>query len=148
MMNKPYLRLAIVMGLSLLTMYPLTMVMVRRPDDFTLNLSNAYMALVMVAPMGVFMLFVMSMMFRNRVLNIALYAAFAALFVGAFWFARLQTGLGDEQMMRSMVPHHSRAILVCQESNLSDPEVIELCDQIVRSQEEEIAQMRRLLERY
>lgn len=46
-----------------------------------------------------------------------------------------------------MIPHHSRAILVCQESDLTDPEVIELCEQIVKTQKEEIAQMQEILDR-
>jgi len=129
-------------------MYPLTMVMVRRFDDFYLNLSNFYMALVMVAPMGLLMLIVMSSMFTDKRLNVVLYISFIALFVGAFALARAETGIGDERFLKSMIPHHSRAVLVCQESNLTDPEVIKLCEQIVQSQEEEIRQMKDILKRY
>jgi len=46
-----------------------------------------------------------------------------------------------------MIPHHSRAILVCQESDLSDPEIIELCEAIIQTQREEIRQMEGILER-
>lgn len=47
-----------------------------------------------------------------------------------------------------MIPHHSSAILMCQESELSDPEIVMLCEEIVKSQEEEIAQMKAILARY
>jgi uncharacterized protein (DUF305 family) len=47
-----------------------------------------------------------------------------------------------------MIPHHSRALLVCQESDITDPEIIDLCDSIVKSQQEEITQMEAILDRY
>jgi uncharacterized protein (DUF305 family) len=47
-----------------------------------------------------------------------------------------------------MIPHHSRAILVCQESNITDPEIEELCRGIVETQREEIARMQEILEEY
>lgn len=47
-----------------------------------------------------------------------------------------------------MIPHHSRAILVCEESNITDPEIIELCETIVETQQEEISQMETILDRY
>ena len=47
-----------------------------------------------------------------------------------------------------MIPHHSRAILVCQESDITDPEIEELCTAIVDTQQKEIAQMKSILERY
>lgn len=129
-------------------MFVLTMSMVRTIDHFYFNLSNFYMALIMVAPMGLVMLVVMWGMFRDTRLNFVLLAGFTALFVAAFWMGRTETFVGDEAFLRSMIPHHSRAILVCQESDLSDPEVIELCEQIVEAQQEEITQMEGILERY
>ena len=45
-----------------------------------------------------------------------------------------------------MIPHHSSAILMCEQAAISDPEIIDLCEQIVQSQEEEIAQMKALLD--
>jgi uncharacterized protein (DUF305 family) len=46
-----------------------------------------------------------------------------------------------------MIPHHSGAILMCEEASLTDPEIIGLCKQIVESQEQEIAKMQALLAR-
>jgi uncharacterized protein (DUF305 family) len=64
-----------------------------------------------------------------------------------FRLARTQTPVGNAQFLQSMIPHHSSAILMCQEAELTDPEIIELCDQIVKSQEEEITQMKGILAR-
>ena len=41
-----------------------------------------------------------------------------------------------------MIPHHSGAILMCEQSRLTDPEVQSLCRQIVAGQQTEIGQTR------
>jgi hypothetical protein len=143
--DRSYARLAIALALSYVVMFVLTMSMIRQFDHFYLNLSNAYMALIMVAPMGLIMLVVMWGMFKNRLLNIGLVVGFLALFVAAFVLGRQEAFVGNEQFLKSMIPHHSRAILVCQESDITDPEIAELCRQIVQSQQEEINQMRKIL---
>jgi uncharacterized protein (DUF305 family) len=146
--NRPYARLGIALAISLVLMFLLTMSMVRTLDHYHLNLSSFWMALVMVAPMGLVMLLVMWGMYGNRRLNLVLLAGFAGLFVLALTLGRNGALVGDEQFLRSMIPHHSRAILVCQESSITDPEIIELCGEIVRAQEEEIRQMEEILLRY
>lgn len=147
-MNRPYVRFGITMAASLILMFVLTMSMIRTIDHFYFNLSNFYMALIMVAAMGVVMLIVMAGMFGNTRLNIALYTALAVMFLGAFALGRTETFVGNEQFLKSMIPHHSRAILVCQESKITDPEIIALCDKIVRTQQAEIEEMKRILDRY
>jgi len=94
---------------------------------------------------GRVMLLVMWGMFPNRRLNVALLAGFALLFVGALWLGRTEAFIGDAGFLRSMIPHHSRAILVCQEADITDPEIIQLCDQIIRAQRSEIEQMQRIM---
>jgi hypothetical protein len=137
MKHGNYAKLGIALAVSLVLMFVLTMSMIRTLDHFHLNLSNFYMATVMVAPMGIVMLLVMWAMFENKRLNLVLLASFAALFTVAFALGRTEAFVGDEQFLKSMIPHHSRAILVCQESSLTDPEIVELCEQIVRTQREE-----------
>jgi uncharacterized protein (DUF305 family) len=143
-----YARFGITLVVSLLLMFLLSMSMVRTLDHFILNLSNFWMALVMVAAMGAVMLVAMWGMFRDRRANVIPLAGFGVLFVGALWLGRSEALVGDRQFLESMIPHHSRAILVCQESDLTDPEIIELCEQIVRSQQDEIDQMQEILDRY
>ncbi|CAN5697975.1 DUF305 domain-containing protein [soil metagenome] len=143
---RSYGRLALALGLSLLIMYPLTMAFVVERSHFHFNLSNFYMALTMVAPMGLIMLGVMWQMFPRRALNIGLAAAFVVLFFGAWWLGRSETFVGNDQFLRAMIPHHSRAILVCENANITDPDIKQLCDQIVTAQEEEIATMEAMLD--
>ena len=47
-----------------------------------------------------------------------------------------------------MIPHHSGAILMCEQENLTDPEIVQLCSTIVRTQREEISRMKELLARH
>lgn len=70
------------------------------------------------------------------------------LFLAAFFMGRNEVGVGDEGFLTSMIPHHSRAILVCQEASITDPEIEQLCSEIVEAQEREIAQMKEILKRY
>jgi uncharacterized protein (DUF305 family) len=147
-MNDHYVKLGVSLAVSLVLMFVLTMSMIDTIDHFHLNLSNAWMALIMVAPMGIVMLVVMWGMFKDQQLNYLLLGGFTVLFLAALWLGRSSALVGDEQFLRSMIPHHSRAILVCQESDITDPEIIELCDAIIETQREEIRQMEEILERY
>jgi len=55
--------------------------------------------------------------------------------------------VGNQQFLDSMIPHHSRAILLCEQSNITDPEIKDLCGEIVESQQQEIDQMKDILQR-
>jgi uncharacterized protein (DUF305 family) len=46
-----------------------------------------------------------------------------------------------------MIPHHSGAILMCEEASIDDPEIVALCGQIISSQQAEIEQMEAILKR-
>jgi uncharacterized protein (DUF305 family) len=147
-MKQPYVRFAIILVVSLMLMFLLSMSQIRTFDHFYLNLSNLWMALLMVSVMAVVMLVGMSAMFSNRRVTAALVVGFL---IGAgllFYAARTQPLVGNRQFLESMIPHHSRAILVCQEAQVTDPEIIELCKRIVEAQRAEIEQMTRILERY
>lgn len=145
---RMYVKFGIILLVSLAVMWTLSMSMVRTADHFYYNLSNFWMALLMVSAMAVVMVIGMWAMFENRKANIAMLAGFALLFVGVFTLGRTETFVGNEQFLKSMIPHHSRAILVCQESDITDPEIEELCTEIVDTQQKEIAQMKSILERY
>ena len=112
------------------------------------KLNNVCMTLMMVAPMPLVMLVAMRSMFPSRAANVAIDALAIAVFAAGFVAMRTQAATGDAEFVRSMIPHHSGAILMCREARLSDPEIVELCRQIVRSQAEEIAQMEAMLRRW
>jgi len=136
-----YKMFAVNMLLSLVVMYLVMFSMIDGWGDFRNNLNTFYMALTMVAPMGIIMLATMRGMYTKGTLNIALYAGLAILFAAALAGTRQQTVIGDKQFIASMVPHHSGAILMCREASLKDAELVKLCDRITSSQRGEIEQM-------
>ena len=50
--------------------------------------------------------------------------------------------MSDKQFLKSMIPHHAGAILMCNEANIKDPEIKKLCEEIRLSQQREIEQMK------
>lgn len=142
-----YRMFAFNMVLSLAVMYLVMFSMIDGWKDFRNNINMLYMALTMVAPMGIIMLATMGGMYRNKTLNVALHAGLAILFVAAFAGTRTQAAVGDRQFVVSMIPHHSGAILMCREAQLRDPELLKLCDEISRAQREEISQMNAIMKR-
>ena len=145
--SKPYVMLAINLGLSLLVMYLAMFAMIWSWGEFIQNVNFFYMALVMWAPMGAIMMATMGGMYRNHKLNAVLYVAFAAIFALSLLGIRQQGLVGDDQFLRSMIPHHSGAILMCEKAKLADPEIRQLCGEIIQAQKEEIAQMKRIMDR-
>ena len=101
----------------------------------------------MVAPMAVIMLAFMGGMYRNKKINTGILISCSVIFIVFFVFVKNQTFINDEGYMKSMIPHHSAAILASENADLEDPEVRELAEQIIQSQREEIAKMKKLLER-
>jgi hypothetical protein len=142
-----YLRLAIAMAISFVVMFAVMFARVDVGDNIHLSLNNAYMAGLMVAPMPLIMLATMPMMFGNRKMNALVIALAVGLVVLFFLLIRTQAGIGDRQFLRSMIPHHAGAILVCERASLSDSAVRRLCRQIIESQQREIAEMNGMLAR-
>ena len=67
--------------------------------------------------------------------------------LGSFGLIRTQTTIGDTAFLRSMIPHHSGAILMCEQASLKDAEIRELCRTIIAGQAAEIEQMKSILVR-
>ena len=102
----------------------------------------------MTAPMVVIELLVMRAMYENARVNAVIIGVSVAVGILLFVFIRQQAAVGDGQFLRSMIPHHSGAILMCREASLADPEIIALCSEIIRAQREEIDQMKAILARH
>lgn len=144
MHGRPYQMFWLNMIPGLIIMYLVMFSMIDGWVDFKNNLNMFYMAVTMWAPMGILMLLTMPGMFPNKKLNLGLCALFAVLTVGSFLGTRAQTGIDDRQFVASMIPHHSGAILMCREADLSDPELKALCEAIITAQRQEIDQMNRI----
>lgn len=146
-MKSAYRSLAWQTLVSAVIMYLVMFVMIDRLSSFYNNLNMAYMTLMMVAPMVVLMIVAMPDMFPDKRRNILLLGGAAFAFFGSFGLIRTQTTIGDQAFLRSMIPHHSGAVLMCEQASLSDPEVLELCRGIIAGQKAEIDQMKRILDR-
>ncbi|KKD57335.1 hypothetical protein VM57_09230 [Stenotrophomonas maltophilia] len=139
--GRPYALFALNMALSLVAMYLVMFTMIDTWGDFRNNLNTLYMALTMVAPMGIIMLLTMPGMYPSKRTNLFIHAGLVAVFVLSLAGTRTQTAIDDKQFVASMVPHHSGAILMCREANLSDAELVKLCEEIAVAQRREIEQM-------
>ena len=140
-----YLRLAVMIVLSFISMYVLMYAMVNPLGVVYNSLNQVYMAGLMTAPMVAIEILVMSGMYKNKKLNALLIAGSCVAGIAFFLFIRQQTAISDRQFLRSMIPHHSGAILMCNEASLQDQRILELCKTIVAGQQQEIDQMRAIL---
>lgn len=142
-----YRNLAVELAIEFVIMYFVMYTMIDSLSDLHININNAYMTLMMVAPMALVMMVSMRSMFTRTRVNTAIAAASVIVFGLSFWAMRTQAAVDDQAFLRSMIPHHSGAILMCQQASLTDPRIIKLCQDIVESQQTEIAQMESLLAR-
>lgn len=140
-----YGRLLLMMALSFLAMYALMYAMVDQWANVYNNVNQFYMAGLMAAPMLLIELWLMSSMYPDRRRNLILAALTLAFMLFCWWGIRTQAAVTDKQFIRSMIPHHAGAILMCEENRLKDPELVKLCQDIITSQTQEIAQMKQLL---
>jgi uncharacterized protein (DUF305 family) len=145
--EAPYRNLALTGLLHLPIMYAVMFTMVYSMREVVHNLNTLYMAGMMAAPMILLMPMLMGKMYPNKTLNRVIYAAAALLFLLLFSFMRNQTFVGDKQFLRSMIPHHSGAVLMCEKAKLHDAEVLKLCQNIIKGQKAEIEQMKKILGR-
>jgi hypothetical protein len=142
MNQNHYPHLLIMAVLSFFSMYVLMYAMVNVFANVYSNANQLYMAGLMTAPMVVIELVVMRRMYHDRRWNTAIIAAATALGIILFAFIRQQTGVSDDQFLRSMIPHHASAILMCEQASITDREIRRLCASIVSSQQAEIDHMK------
>ena len=147
MVRKTYRMLGVSAIGMLILMYLIMFTMIYSLGEFIQNINFFYMAIMMATPMVVMMPLMMPSMYPDRKLNLVVYLGSVVLFVLAFVGIRAQLLVGDTQFLRSMIPHHSGAILMCERANIRDPEIKALCGDIIRSQKQEIDQMKQILKR-
>ena len=143
---KAYVMLLVSVAASYAAMYLIMYSMADRWANVYFNLSNVYMTGLMAGSMIPIMLVTMSGMFRNRKVNVALWAGSVGALALCWFLLRAEAGVGDRQFMRAMIPHHAAAIQMAKESSISDPRVKRLVEEIISSQEREIAEMKAMLE--
>jgi uncharacterized protein (DUF305 family) len=141
-----YLRFAAMIAASTVAMFGLMYLNTYVLDHVSWSETRAWMALVMGATMAVLMLAFMYRMYPKAGLNFAIFAGAGAVFAMSLWLVRSQATVDDVAYMKAMIPHHSIAIMTSRRARISDPRVRELADEIIASQEREIAEMKVLVE--
>ncbi len=122
-----YKRLSLMVFLSFVAMYILMFAMVDSPANIFFSINQFYMTALMTSPMIILELLLMSEMYGNKKMNTLLMVGSAILLVTSFVFIQNQTFISDKQFLRSMIPHHAGAMLMCKNATLQDPEIKQLC---------------------
>jgi uncharacterized protein (DUF305 family) len=144
--SNMYARFGFMVLLSFIAMYILMYAMVNVLGNALPNWNQFYMAGLMTSPMIVLEMLFMGMMYGNKKLNIGIIVGGIVLLI-VFWVGiRQQVGISDEQFLKSMIPHHAGAILMCEQAQLEDPQIKELCGNILKGQQGEIDWMKSKLE--
>lgn len=146
-MQHHYGRFLIMIVLHFIAMYIFMYAMVNVFDNVFNSLNQVYMAALMTASMVLIELPLMSSMYKSKKLNMIILAAGAIVLIGSWFGIRQQAAIGDRQFLRSMIPHHAGAILMCQQASIQDQEIRRLCNNIISGQQAEIDQMKTILSR-
>lgn len=140
-----YGRLLLMVVLSFVAMYGLMYAMVDTLSNVYMSFNQVYMAGLMTAPMVVIEMVLMGAMYPNSKLNRVIIAAGVIALI-VFWILiRQQTAIKYRQFLRSMIPHHAGAILMCEKASLQDAQIRDLCRTIISGQQDEVDQMKALL---
>ena len=145
-MKSMYVNLAIMAVLSFISMFVFMYMMVDSFANVYPNINQLYMAGLMTAPMIVIEIFVMWSMYNNKKANLIIAGVSVLLLILFTAFIRYQTVVGDKQFLKSMIPHHAGAILMCDNPNLRDQEVKDLCKSTTIDQQKEIDWMKNKLD--
>ncbi|MFH1186501.1 MAG: DUF305 domain-containing protein [Chloroflexota bacterium] len=140
--ERPYLRLLAMAALSFVSMYILMYAMVNTMGNVYPNLNQFYMAGLMTGPMVLIELILTSAMYPSKKWNALIVAASVAALAVFLMFIWQQAAISDKQFLKSKIPHHAGAILMCDGASLRDPEIQELCTTIITGQQVEIDQMK------
>lgn len=142
MNQNHYRHLLIMSALAFGSMYVLMYAMVNTFTNVFSNINQAYMAGLMTAPMVVIELVVMRGMYHSRIQNAVIMSVSVIAGIALFLLIREQTAVSDRQFLRSMIPHHAGAILMCERASIRDEDIRRLCTAIISGQQAEIDHMK------
>ena len=145
MKANPYPKFFLMLLVSFLIMYTVMFLNVDDISHVYFSLTRTYMSLLMVSPMALLMLLFMGGMYPNKKTNGLIAAGSVLVFILALGFLRNQTFVSDREYMQAMIPHHSSAILTSKHADIRDPQVKQLSEGIIASQEREIKEMKEIL---
>ena len=142
-MKNHYIRFLLMIVLMFITMYVLMYAMAGSHSD-----GNQFqMTVLMTAPMVMIEIILMNELYRNKRLNRTI-VILSLVFTIACWFLiREQTTIFEALFRNSETTPHSGASLVSHEPADTNPEIEKLCGETVRTQAQEIQQLKDTLNR-
>tara|TARA_R110002167_G_scaffold29771_4_gene99099 strand:+ start:2409 stop:2738 length:330 start_codon:yes stop_codon:yes gene_type:complete len=105
------------------------------------------MTFIGVGGMAIIMFLFMKNMYKNKKKNTSIIIISILLMTISTYLVRQQIPINDVKWMKAMIPHHSIAILTSSKADLKDPEVKKLAQEIIRAQEKEIDEMKKMIKR-
>jgi uncharacterized protein (DUF305 family) len=147
MQGKHYGKLIVMAVLSFISMYILMYAMVDKLANVIPNINQFYMAGLMTMPMIIIEVLLMRSMYMNKKLNTGIIVVCIVLLAGFYFAIRQQAAVSEKQFLKGMIPHHAAAILMSKKNPAQDPEIQKLQQEIISSQEREIAEMKAILDR-
>jgi hypothetical protein len=144
--KNEYGKFAAMISTSAVVMYLVSYFNVFDTNHIFFSHTRTYMAAIMGAAMAFVMLAFMRHMYTDAKRTAITIAISVGVFGAAVWLLQSQRIVDDEAYMEAMIPHHSTAILTSNRAQIKDPRVRDLADRIIKSQVEEIAEMKALLQ--
>lgn len=145
MMSMSWGKFAAMIAASVIAMFFLMYQLIYSWDHAMFSMNRLVSSFVMGTVMTLIMLGFMWKMYKGMATKVAVAVAALVLGIILLTINRDQTLIGDEDFMKSMIPHHSIAINNARKSDIRDPRVKALADEIIKSQVREIAEMKWLL---
>lgn len=147
MNNSKYTTFILMLVCSAISMYITMYFNTYEFSHIFFSWTRMYMTLIGIGAMAIIMFLFMKKMYENKKKNIAIIVGSLLLMTLSTFLVRQQIPINDVKWMRAMIPHHSIAILTSKKADLNDPEVIKLSEDIIKAQEKEIAEMKRMINR-
>jgi uncharacterized protein (DUF305 family) len=141
-----YRHLFFMLVMSFAAMFVLMYAMVNSFANVYGNVNQLYMAALMSAPMAIIEIAVMRAMYQDKRMNAVFLLGAMIVGVGSWMLIRQQAGVSDRQFLRSMIPHHASALLMCEKAPIEDADIKQLCRNIIAGQQAEIDQMKAKLD--
>lgn len=146
MMSMSWVKFAAMIASSVVAMFFLMYQLIYSFDHATFSMNRLVSSFVMGCVMTLLMLGFMWKMYKGMATKVAVLVGAIVLGIILLSVNRQQVLIGDEDFMKSMIPHHSIAINNARKADIRDPRVKALADAIIEAQVREIAEMKWLLE--
>jgi len=147
MKNSNYTKFILMLTGSAISMYLTMYFNTYEFSHIFFSWTRVYMTFIGISGMAIIMFLFMKNMYKNKKKNLAIVVGSILLMGFSTFLVRQQLPIEDVKWMKAMIPHHSIAILTSNRADLKDPEVKQLAEEIIKAQEREIAEMKRMIKR-